>query len=104
MAAKAKAEKTGEKVAEPGKGQRKVRATRTGYYEHTIRNEGDVFIQDDAISPFSDKWMEEVGEHVPERITGSNAVIEKEHDRILRERTGAATGGDDPTGNQNVIS
>lgn len=80
--------------------KRKVRATRTGYYEHTIRNAGDVFIQDDAISPFSPKWMEEVDESVPEKITGSNAVIEQEHDRILRERTGNGAG---PTGDANPI-
>jgi hypothetical protein len=86
--------------------RRKVRATRTGYYEHTIRHPGDVFIQDDDISPFSDKWMEKVDDDEPERITGSNAIIQQEHDRILNDRvTGNAAAGDATrgTGDASVI-
>lgn len=88
---------------EPEPARRKVRATKTGYYEHTLRHPGDVFIQDDAISPFSEKWMEAVDEDEPERITGSNALIEQEHDRILRERAPGGASAGDPTGGQNVL-
>lgn len=92
----------------PSATRRKVRATRTGYYEHTIRNVGDVFIQDDAISPFSDKWMETVDDDEPEKITGSNAIIQQEHDAIMRQKlnlgsgdtTDASTGS---TGDKKVI-
>lgn len=84
--------------------RRKVRATRTGYYEHTIRNVGDVFIQDDEISAFSDVWMEKVDEETPERITGSNAVIAEEHDRILRQKINLGDGDTGkPTGDTKVI-
>jgi hypothetical protein len=72
-----------------------VRATKTGYYEHTIRQVGDVFIQDDAISPFSEKWMEPVDDDVPEKITGSNAIIQQEHDAIVRQKLNLGSG--DPT-------
>lgn len=91
-----------------GAGRRNVRATRTGYYEHTVRQVGDVFVQDDAISPFSAKWMEEVDADEPEKITGSNAVIQQEHDRILSERSGSASGApagasSGSTGDANVL-
>lgn len=37
----------------------KVKATKTGYYDYRVREEGDVFdISDDTA--FSSKWMEKV--------------------------------------------
>jgi hypothetical protein len=103
MAGKGKAAKAADSASDGlGAGRRKVRATKTGYYEHTIRQVGDVFIQDDAISPFSEKWMEPVDEAVPEKITGSNEVIQKEHDAILRQKMNLGS-GDAPTGDKNPL-
>lgn len=90
--------------------RRKVVAVKTGYYDHVIRNPGDVFIQDDAISPFSDAdrepehlgdkpgWMRVVSRDTPTKITGSNDVIRKEHDRIMREKIAGGGVGPDTTG------
>lgn len=97
--------RTGVVPADIPRTRRKVRATKTGYYEHTVRQVGDVFTQDDAVSSFSDRWMEVVDEKTPEKITGSNAMIQEEHDRIIADRMAGASGGASgkPTGNTNVL-
>lgn len=54
----------------------RVQAKAIGYYDDVIRRVGDVFdIADEAA--FSDKWMRRVSPRTPERITGSNAALER---------------------------
>lgn len=71
----------------------KVRATRTGYYDHARRREGDVFICDE--SAFSATWMERVSKDTPESYSTSQDAIDKAHDELLAVKAGAQnTGGE----------
>jgi hypothetical protein len=54
----------------------RVQAKAIGYYDDVIRRVGDVFdIADEKA--FSDKWMRRVPTSTPERVTGSNAALER---------------------------
>lgn len=59
----------------------RVRATRTGFYDNARRRADDVF----TIAPqdFSDKWMQAIDKRTPERKTGPNAHLKRQHDEIL---------------------
>lgn len=88
----------------------RVRATRTGYYEHIRRREGDVFtliprripvMDEDTGKPipgetriytareqFSENWMEFAPAATRETLSTSKQHITKEHDAIIREKLG----------------
>lgn len=54
----------------------RVQAKAIGYYGDNLRRVGDVFdIADEKA--FSDKWMRRVPKRTPERVTGSNASLER---------------------------
>lgn len=74
---------------EPSPGERtvKVRALAMGYYDHARRRVGDVFMCKE--SEFSERWMEPVDAHTPERLTSAPQALKQEHDRILGERQNA---------------
>lgn len=93
----------------------RVRALRTGYYEHVRRREGDVFtlvprtipVMDEntgkptgrtriytAKEQFSENWMEFAPATARETLSTSKQHITKEHDAIIREKMGI----DDPGG------
>lgn len=87
----------------------RVRATRTGYYEHVRRREGDVFtliprsipVMDrktgkptgemrifTAKEQFSEVWMELAPATARETVSTSKQHITKVHDAIIRENMG----------------
>lgn len=60
----------------------KVRATDLLYYGLVRRRVGDVFrLQDEQ--HFNPKCMERVSQGTPETVTGPNAALRIEHDRII---------------------
>jgi len=65
----------------------KVRALRTGYYDHARRREGDVFIVDECDLG---TWMERVHSSTPESITTAQGAIDKAHDEVLAARAPAS--------------
>lgn len=107
-----------EQAKDKAAGQReriRVRATRTGYYEHVRRREGDVFtliprtipVMDrktgkptgdsrilTAKEQFSEVWMELAPATARESVSTSKQHITKEHDKIIRENMGLG----DPAG------
>lgn len=72
----------------------KVRAIETGYYDYGRRRPGDVFIINGE-QDFSSRWMEKVPMNTPERVTGSQDEINRQHDEILAARAGVNQGGDE---------
>lgn len=70
----------------------KVRATKLGYYAHTRRHVGDVFVIDNA-DAFSRLWMERVDGSTPERVTGSQEHLTQEIDAIKGAKGRANRGG-----------
>lgn len=77
----------------------RVQAKAIGYYDDVIRRVGDVFdIADERA--FSDKWMRRVSPRTPERVTGSNAALEraKKGEPVNDEATAGAVGGTDVLG------
>lgn len=91
----------------------RVKATKTGFYNHIRRREGDVFtlipvstverdekgqVKFDAtgnttpvvISPdkqFSPRWMEKVSNKAREAVSTAQGSVNKQHDDIVRGRT-----------------
>lgn len=97
----------------PARGTIRVRALRTGYYEHIRRREGDVFdlipretvrfgtaidpttkrrtktserLMISADQQFSAEWMEEVNPRTPLSTSTANEEIRRQHDEILALR------------------
>ena len=66
----------------------KVRATRTGYYDHKRFRQGDVFILHDE-TLFSDSWMERVPVGTPERVTTGQQELQRQKDMAIAERAQA---------------
>jgi hypothetical protein len=84
-----------------------------GYYDHTRRRPGDVFIIS-AARHFSSRWMRRVDPETPEKVTTPNEAIAREHDAIVAMRhataqpAGMQVGRDDvppniPTGDHNPL-
>ena len=84
----------------------KVRALQVGYYDHSRRRPGDVFVIADE-QAFSARWMERVPEQTPERVTGPNAAIRQHHDDILSggmaRAAGSVLGDDTPDTDSNPL-
>lgn len=93
------------KAAPKDKGRRiRVRAVRTGYYEHVRRRPGDVFtcfeseFSDAAVERYQGGptgWMERVGRDLPESVTGSQAALDQEQKAIREMRDGVGAGLDE---------
>lgn len=79
----------------------KVVATRTGYYDHARRREGDVFIIEEADFSDADRtdkvpagWMRRVPANTPESISTSQDAIDKAHDDLLQTKAGGKADAD----------
>ncbi len=80
----------------------KVRAIDTGYYDHGIRREGDVFLIA-KLEDFSEKWMEYVDAATPERISTAQQEIRRKNIETATSRMpGAIMPGvhDEPMANE----
>jgi hypothetical protein len=64
----------------------KVRATRTGYYDHARRREGDVFVAFEH--EFSPAWMERVAPGTPEKTTTGQQELNAKYDAVREDRAG----------------
>jgi hypothetical protein len=87
----------------------KVRALRTGYFEHIRRHENDVFVirskdgyiktgtgklipkHFSAKDQFSESWMEIVDEATPEKVTGAQAALSSASNDIKAMRQPASS-------------
>jgi len=65
----------------------KVRAIETGYYDYGRRRPGDVFTINGE-QDFSARWMEKVDPNTPDKVSGSQDEINRQHDEILAARGG----------------
>jgi hypothetical protein len=82
----------------------KVRATQDGYIYEARRRVGDVFTITDK-KHFSKRWMEPVDGSTPEKATGPNAAIAKQHDETLAAKHAERTGQriEPATGDSHVL-
>jgi len=55
----------------------KVRATQLGYYDHTRRRIGDVFMIHSE-QDFSTRWMERVPSSTPEKVTSMTEALKRQ--------------------------
>lgn len=77
----------------------KVRAIRMGYYRHSRRRAGDVFVIYNA-AEFSSAWMEYAGSSDPEKITTGQQELEKQRRETLEDRIAKKKAG---TGDADVL-
>lgn len=74
----------------------KVRATKVCYYGDKLRRVDDVFYIDGTkdktgkVIAFSERYMELADKREPEKETGSNEALQREHDAILAGRQAGA--------------
>lgn len=81
---------------------KKVRAIAMGYYRHSRRRAGDVFLIYSA-KEFSSRWMEYAGSNDPEKITSGQQELERQRrssieDQIAKKKA-RGTGDADVLGN-----
>lgn len=78
---------------------KKVKAIEMGYYRHSRRRAGDVFMIYNA-QEFSPKWMEYAGSSDPEKITTGQQELERQRRETLEDRLAKKKAG---TGDTNVL-
>lgn len=67
----------------------KVRALKLGFYNNLRRREGDVFVLRDS-NQFSQKWMVQVPNATPNRVTTGNQDLKRQHDETIGATFGKA--------------